>query len=379
MMMSQPSLVMRSPVTVAARFVSDCVSLTMNLMGCVWPSPHLRPPATAASHCLTHQASGMPNEASGPVSGVTKPTLISRPSPLPPPELSLPLPAAGGESAREAAAHAQCRAGQGAHLQEVAARDLAVGHSTACHRTRPAVVLSTHLVLPGCSQCGHVAHIMMHSMGDGATRQESVWRTDGGRGALEADRGTPQAARGPEGRAYPWRAPRRPEQRAVRQVALAQHGARERVFAPAEAARRVPRRSARRRRRRHPGRAWPRRRRPSRTPRGRRRPRSCVSPRARGGARPCRCRCSACTPSASPAARARPRRATAPRAGPCRWPCSAAGSRAPMCATTRSPCTATNWSTKSASPLSSTARSMVSPSSLERSFMNGRMSCRSPP
>ena len=76
---STPSLVMRSPVTVAARLVSDCVSLTRNLMGWVWPSPHFRPSLTAASHCLTHQASGMPNEASGPVSGVTKPILISRP------------------------------------------------------------------------------------------------------------------------------------------------------------------------------------------------------------------------------------------------------------------------------------------------------------
>ena len=91
MMMSQPSLVMRSPVTCAARLVSDCVSLTMNLMGCVWPSPHSRPSATAASHCLTHQASGMPNEASGPVSGVTKPILISRPPPSPPPSAVLPL------------------------------------------------------------------------------------------------------------------------------------------------------------------------------------------------------------------------------------------------------------------------------------------------
>ena len=91
MMMSQPSLVMRSPVTCAARLVSDWVSLTMKVMGCVWPSPHSRPSATAASHCLTHQASGMPNEASGPVSGVTKPILISRPPPSPPPPSLPPL------------------------------------------------------------------------------------------------------------------------------------------------------------------------------------------------------------------------------------------------------------------------------------------------
>ena len=86
MMMSTPSLVMRSPATCAARLVSDWVSLTMILMGCFLPSPHSRPSLTAASHCLTQYWSGMPNEASGPVSGVTKPTLISRPSPrlLPP-------------------------------------------------------------------------------------------------------------------------------------------------------------------------------------------------------------------------------------------------------------------------------------------------------
>ena len=86
MMMSTPSLVMRSPVTWAARLVSDCVSFTMKVTGCTWPSPHSRPSATAASHCLTHHASGMPNEASGPVSGVTNPILISRPPPSPPPE-----------------------------------------------------------------------------------------------------------------------------------------------------------------------------------------------------------------------------------------------------------------------------------------------------
>ena len=139
-MMSQPSLVIRSPVTVAARLVSDCVSLTMNLIGWVWPSPHLRPSLTDASHCLTHQASGMPNEASGPVSGVTKPILISRPLPLLlPPELPPLLLPHAARAPVEAAAHAECRAGQGAHLQEVAARDLAVGHA-AC-RSHLTVVL----------------------------------------------------------------------------------------------------------------------------------------------------------------------------------------------------------------------------------------------
>ena len=42
-MMSMPSLVMRSPATVAARFESDCESLMMISMGWVWPSPHLTP------------------------------------------------------------------------------------------------------------------------------------------------------------------------------------------------------------------------------------------------------------------------------------------------------------------------------------------------
>ena len=92
-MMSTPSLLMRSPATVAARLVSDCESLVMISIGCVWPSPHLTPPLTAAFHCWTRNWSVSPNAASGPVSGVTKPTLMGRPVaaalPLAPLELLL--------------------------------------------------------------------------------------------------------------------------------------------------------------------------------------------------------------------------------------------------------------------------------------------------
>ena len=84
-MMSTPSLVMRSAATVAARFESDCESFMMMLMGWTWPSPHSEPSLTAAFHWSRQNWSGSPKAANGPVSGATKPILISRPSPSPPP------------------------------------------------------------------------------------------------------------------------------------------------------------------------------------------------------------------------------------------------------------------------------------------------------
>src|SRR5450756_1886673 len=87
---STPSLVMRSPATVAARFESDCESFMMNSIECVCPSPHLRPSLTEVFQCSTQKPSVSPNPASGPVSGETNPTLIVRPPPLLPPELLLP-------------------------------------------------------------------------------------------------------------------------------------------------------------------------------------------------------------------------------------------------------------------------------------------------
>ena len=77
--MSTPSLVMRSPATVAARFVSDCESRTRICTLCVSPSAVVRPSLTAAFHWSTQNLSASPNAASGPVSGATKPTLMSRP------------------------------------------------------------------------------------------------------------------------------------------------------------------------------------------------------------------------------------------------------------------------------------------------------------
>ena len=46
----------------------------MMSIGWVWPSPHLTPSLTAAFHCSTSHWSVSPNAASGPVSGLTKPT-----------------------------------------------------------------------------------------------------------------------------------------------------------------------------------------------------------------------------------------------------------------------------------------------------------------
>ena len=50
MTISTPSLVIRSPVTVAARFVSDCESFMMMLTGWLTPSAVVMPPLTAATH-----------------------------------------------------------------------------------------------------------------------------------------------------------------------------------------------------------------------------------------------------------------------------------------------------------------------------------------
>ena len=93
-MTSTPSLVMRSPATVAARFESDCESLMMISIGCVWPSPHLTPSLTAAFHCSTQHWSVSPNAASGPVSGADEADLdgaaVAEPPPLPLSSLLLP-------------------------------------------------------------------------------------------------------------------------------------------------------------------------------------------------------------------------------------------------------------------------------------------------
>ena len=98
-MMSTPSLLMRSPATVAARFESDCESLMMMLIGCTAPSAVAMPSLTAAFHWSTQNWSASPNAASGPVSGETKPILISRPSPSlalslvsPPPQAAATAP-----------------------------------------------------------------------------------------------------------------------------------------------------------------------------------------------------------------------------------------------------------------------------------------------
>ena len=72
-------LLMRSPATCAARLVSDWLSWTMIVIGWFLPSPQTSPLATASFQRETQYWSGTPKRAIGPVSGVTKPTLISRP------------------------------------------------------------------------------------------------------------------------------------------------------------------------------------------------------------------------------------------------------------------------------------------------------------
>src|SRR5665647_944967 len=77
--MSILSLLTRSPATWAARLVSDWLSRSKMLIGCFLPSPKTIPSPAAASHSSLIHESGIPNADAGPVSGETKPNLISLP------------------------------------------------------------------------------------------------------------------------------------------------------------------------------------------------------------------------------------------------------------------------------------------------------------
>ncbi len=127
-MMSTPSVVIRSPATVAARLESDCESLTMKVTGCVTPSAVLMPSLTASFQRSTQYWSSAPNVASEPVSGVTKPILISRPvaaAAAAARSAWLLLLPHGGQ-AGEAAADAHDGAGRSGHLEEIASGELVV-------------------------------------------------------------------------------------------------------------------------------------------------------------------------------------------------------------------------------------------------------------
>ena len=77
--MSILSFWMRSPATVAARLVSDWLSMSLKVMGCFLLSPKTSPSPTAAFHLSAMYLSGMAKSASGPVTGETMPILTSRP------------------------------------------------------------------------------------------------------------------------------------------------------------------------------------------------------------------------------------------------------------------------------------------------------------
>ena len=91
--MSTWALLMRSPATCEARETSDWLSCTSILTGCFFPSPPTTPSPMYSSQRSTQYWSGRPKEASGPVSGVTKPILIS--SPISAPALTVVVLSAG--------------------------------------------------------------------------------------------------------------------------------------------------------------------------------------------------------------------------------------------------------------------------------------------
>ena len=104
--MSTPSLVMRSPATCAARLGSDCESLTRMVTGCVWPSAVLMPFLTAARHCSTQKVSASPNAAQR--TGERRD------------EADLDLAAAGGGTAARRSSSRSCRRPQAPPLQAAA-------------------------------------------------------------------------------------------------------------------------------------------------------------------------------------------------------------------------------------------------------------------
>ena len=148
--MSTLSLLMRSPVTCAARLESDWLSLVTIVTGCFMPSPQTMPSPMASVARSTQYLSGTPNDARPPVCGVTKPILTSRPVSAPALTVVVVSPAmswswsspaaavvvvagaavvvvgaaaAGRQQAAEAAGYADRRAGDAGHFQEVAAAD----------------------------------------------------------------------------------------------------------------------------------------------------------------------------------------------------------------------------------------------------------------
>ena len=124
-MTSMPSLVTRSPATVAARFESDCESLMMISMGCTRPSPPMTPSLTAAPHCSTSHWSVSPNAASGPVSGADEADLdgAAAAGVGGTAAVVFTVAAASGDDAAEAAHGAHGEAGHAGRLEEATTSD----------------------------------------------------------------------------------------------------------------------------------------------------------------------------------------------------------------------------------------------------------------
>ena len=70
---------MRSPATWLERFELDWLSSITVVILCILPSPHTTPSPITSLKCSRQYLSAAPKEANGPVSGPTKPSLISRP------------------------------------------------------------------------------------------------------------------------------------------------------------------------------------------------------------------------------------------------------------------------------------------------------------
>ena len=114
MSMSTFALLIRSPATWEARDTSDWLSWTSMATACFLPSPPTMPSPMNAFHLSTQYVSGTPKDASGPVSGVTKPSLTSSPISALGRHGSRGLTARGGSGGRAGGGACRCRGGGGA-------------------------------------------------------------------------------------------------------------------------------------------------------------------------------------------------------------------------------------------------------------------------
>ncbi len=160
--MSGLSWVMSSPVTSAARLVSDWLSLTIQVIGCFLPSAPTRPSPIVSLACLRRKSSGSLRPANTPVVMVTQPILTSRPISTPADDRggrprqswwcsptgrggrrrrrswwSSPRAAAASrQQAAEPGAHPDGRAGDTGDLQELTSRNcLPASGASSCARS----------------------------------------------------------------------------------------------------------------------------------------------------------------------------------------------------------------------------------------------------